>query len=43
MIHWINTIGKDFEDIRTWNDPHTKLHVYKDNKEKKNIGRLTSK
>ena len=43
MNHWINIIGKDFEDIRTWNDPHTKLHVYKDNKEKKNIGRLTSK
>ena len=37
MNHWINTIGKAFEDIRTWNDPHTKLHVYK-NHQKENIG-----
>lgn len=28
--NWINIMGKDFENIRTWNDYDTKLDIYKD-------------
>ncbi|XP_031555649.1 transmembrane prolyl 4-hydroxylase-like isoform X2 [Actinia tenebrosa] len=30
MNNWINIIGQNFGNIRTWNDTYTKLHIYKD-------------